>query len=78
MLEIGQVILRLTHSSSEIAFHPLPADDPKVRRPDISLVKMLLKWEPKVELEEALGKTIRYFQRVLSQAVSTTDKVLHT
>ena len=71
VLEIGQVILRLTHSSSEIAFHQLPADDPKVRRPDITLAKTLLKWEPKVELEEALKKTIQYFQEVLSPALST-------
>lgn len=71
VLEIAHVILKLTHSPSEIALHPLPADDPKVRRPDIALAKMLLRWEPKVELEEALAKTIEYFQGVLRQAVPT-------
>ncbi|MDK2742953.1 MAG: SDR family oxidoreductase [Nitrospira sp. BO4] len=70
VLEIANVILKLTHSSSEIAFHPLPADDPKVRRPDIARAKTLLKWEPRVELEDALTKTIQYFQTVLGQAVS--------
>lgn len=69
VLEIAHVILRLTRSSSEIALHPLPADDPKVRRPDIALAKILLQWEPEVELEEALVKTVQYFQGVLSQAV---------
>jgi dTDP-glucose 4,6-dehydratase len=66
VLEIAKVILKLTQSSSEIAHHPLPTDDPKVRRPDITLAKMLLKWEPKVDLEDALMKTVRYFQKVLS------------
>lgn len=70
VLEIANVILKLTHSSSEIAFHPLPADDPKVRRPDIARAKTLLKWEPRVELEDALKKTIQYFQTVLGQAGS--------
>ncbi len=70
VLEIAKVILKLTHASSEIAFHPLPADDPKVRRPDIARAKTLLKWEPNVELEDALTKTIQYFQTVLGLAVS--------
>lgn len=68
VLEIAKVILRLTHSSSEITHHPLPADDPKVRRPDITLAKMLLKWEPQVELEDAVVKTVQYFQKALGQA----------
>ncbi|MDH4079412.1 MAG: SDR family oxidoreductase [Nitrospira sp.] len=67
VLEIAKVILKLTHSSSEITHHSLPADDPKVRRPDITLAKMLLKWEPKVELEDALLNTVQYFQKVLGQ-----------
>ncbi|MDH4083715.1 MAG: SDR family oxidoreductase [Nitrospira sp.] len=65
VLEIAKVILKLTHSSSEITHHPLPADDPKVRRPDITLAKMLLKWEPQVELEDAVMKTVQYFQKAL-------------
>lgn len=67
VLEIANVIVKMTHSSSAITLHPLPADDPKVRRPDIRLAKRLLKWEPHVVLEDALKNTIRYFQRVLDQ-----------
>lgn len=70
VLEIAKVILKLTHSSSEVTHHPLPADDPKVRRPDITLAKMLLKWEPQVELEDALLNTVQYFQNVLGRAES--------
>jgi dTDP-glucose 4,6-dehydratase len=69
VLEIANLILKLTNSSSKISFHPLPADDPKVRRPDISLAKTLLKWEPTVQLEDAVMKTVQYFQRALSLAV---------
>jgi len=70
VLEIAKLVLKLTHSSSEISYHPLPADDPKVRRPDITLAKAFLKWEPRVHLEDALVKTVQYFQRTLGQAVS--------
>jgi dTDP-glucose 4,6-dehydratase len=68
VIEIARMILALTGSSSEIAFHPLPLDDPKVRRPDISRAKALLKWEPRVSLEEALKQTITYFRAELSHA----------
>ncbi len=65
MLELADVILDLTGSESEITFEPLPEDDPKVRCPDITLAKKLLKWEPKVQLRDGLGKTIEYFREVL-------------
>ena len=65
VLDIAKMVLKLTHSSSEIAYYPLPADDPKVRRPDITRAKSLLGWEPKVELEKALINTIQYFKKVL-------------
>jgi len=61
VLEIARLVLKLTGSSSDINFHPLPLDDPKVRRPDISRAKTLLKWEPQVALEDALARTIEYF-----------------
>jgi dTDP-glucose 4,6-dehydratase len=67
VIEIARLILALTGSSSEIAYHPLPLDDPKVRRPDISRAKALLKWEPQVSLEEALAKTITYFRAELAR-----------
>ena len=72
VLEIAKMILKLTNSSSGISYHPLPADDPKVRRPDITLAKTLLKWEPTVQLEDALVKTVGYFQQALGQAVAAT------
>ena len=65
VLEIAKLVLELTHSSSQITHHPLPADDPKVRRPDINRVRTLLKWEPQVQLEDALRRTIEYFRTVV-------------
>ena len=67
VLEIAKLVLKLTHSSSPITYHPLPADDPKVRRPDIQRAKTLLGWEPTVLLEDALVRTIEYFRKVLAQ-----------
>ncbi len=72
VLEIAKEILKLTRSSSQISHHPLPADDPKVRRPDITRAKMFLKWEPRVELEDALVKTIKYFQETLGGLLKTS------
>ena len=65
VLEIAKLILELTDSSSQITYHPLPADDPKVRRPDISRARALLQWEPQVELEDALRRTVEYFRKVI-------------
>jgi dTDP-glucose 4,6-dehydratase len=65
VLEIAKLVLELTRSSSQITHHPLPADDPKVRRPDISRARALLNWEPQVPLEEALLRTIDYFKTVI-------------
>ena len=66
MLELAEMVLRLTGSRSTISFKPLPSDDPKQRRPDISLAKQALDWEPKVSLEEGLEKTIAYFRHLLA------------
>ncbi len=62
MLELAANVLKLTKSKSKIVHMPLPADDPKQRRPDITLAKKYLKWEPKVPLAEGLKKTIAYFK----------------
>ena len=62
--ETAALIIRLTQSSSRMAHHPLPVDDPKCRRPDISRARDLLSWEPHVSLEEGLGRTIDYFRRL--------------
>jgi UDP-glucuronate decarboxylase len=66
MLELAQAVIRLTNSKSTIIHMPLPQDDPKQRQPEISLAKEKLKgWQPKIELEEGLGKTISYFESLL-------------
>ncbi len=62
MLELAENVLKLTKSKSKIVHKPLPADDPKQRKPDITLAKKYLKWEPKVPLAEGLKQTIAYFK----------------
>ena len=62
ILELAQMIIRLTKSNSRIKFEPLPQDDPLQRRPDISLAREKLAWEPMVELEQGLKQTIQYFR----------------
>jgi dTDP-glucose 4,6-dehydratase len=64
ILEFAQHIQRLTGTRSNIVFRPLPEDDPRQRRPDISKARTLLGWEPKVSLSEGLKPTIDYFRRV--------------
>jgi UDP-glucuronate decarboxylase len=65
MIELAQMIIRLTNSSSRIEYLPLPQDDPKQRRPDIALARSTLGWEPTIALEDGLKKTIAYFDGVL-------------
>ncbi len=62
MLELAQKVIELTGTTSKLVFKPLPGDDPKQRRPDISLAKKLFAWEPEVALEEGLKRTIAYFK----------------
>ena len=62
MLQLAELTLKLVGGKSKIVHRPLPADDPKQRRPDITLAKKVLGWEPKVPLEEGLGRTIAYFR----------------
>ena len=66
MLELAEKVLSKVGGKSKIVYKPLPADDPKMRRPDISLAKKELGWEPKVSLDEGLDEVIRYFREVLS------------
>jgi dTDP-glucose 4,6-dehydratase len=63
LLELAETIIRMTGSSSEIVFEALPVDDPQVRQPDITRAKQLLGWEPEVELEDGLRKTIESLGR---------------
>ncbi len=63
--QLAEVVLALTGSDSGIERHPLPEDDPKIRQPDTTLAKELLGWEPRIELEEGIEKTIAYFREIL-------------
>ena len=65
MLELAQKIIVLSNSSSRLSFKPLPSDDPKRRRPDISLAKSTLQWTPTVSLDDGLKKTLAYFEKIL-------------
>jgi nucleoside-diphosphate-sugar epimerase len=68
MLELAQIVLDATGSSSELIFDPLPIDDPTQRRPDITLARDLLGWEPKVALAEGIKETVGWFSDVLRTA----------
>ncbi|HUN55129.1 MAG TPA: UDP-glucuronic acid decarboxylase family protein [Smithella sp.] len=65
ILQLAQLIIKLTESKSGIDFQPLPADDPAQRKPDITLAKEKIGWNPKTELQEGLIRTIKYFRDVL-------------
>jgi dTDP-glucose 4,6-dehydratase len=65
---MAETIIRMTGSTSRIVYQPLPEDDPKVRKPDITRAKEILGWEPKVDLEEGLTRTIDYFRRKLKDS----------
>lgn len=62
MLELAELVIKLTDSKSQIVYKPLPSDDPTQRKPDISLAKEKLNWEPSTSLEQGLIKTIDYFK----------------
>jgi UDP-glucuronate decarboxylase len=70
ILELAEKVIAATGSRSELIFEPLPADDPVQRRPDITLAKDKLGWEPKIQLDEGLEKTIAYFDKLLSSTGS--------
>jgi dTDP-glucose 4,6-dehydratase len=70
LAELAQTIIRMTGSSSKLVYGPLPTDDPKVRRPDITRARAVLGWEPKVSLEEGLTTTIAYFRQKLQMPTS--------
>jgi dTDP-glucose 4,6-dehydratase len=65
IMQFAEAILRITGSESKIDYRPLPADDPKVRQPDITLARKLLGWEPQVPFEEGISRTIEYFRDFL-------------
>jgi dTDP-glucose 4,6-dehydratase len=65
--QFAEEIIRITGTKSEIEYKPLPVDDPKVRQPDITRARKVLGWEPKVEFEEGIAKTIEYFKGCLKR-----------
>jgi len=65
MMELAEKVIAMTGSKSIIVQHPLPQDDPKQRKPDITKAKSMLNWEPKISLDEGLVKTIEYFRSVI-------------
>lgn len=65
ILELAEKVLQITGSKSELVFKPIPEDDPVMRRPDITIASQELGWEPKVQLQEGLKKTIDYFDDLL-------------
>lgn len=67
MLQLANAVIKLTGSKSQVVHQPLPSDDPKQRQPDISLAKHILNWEPSIQLEVGLCKTIDYFRAVLNR-----------
>lgn len=78
MLELAKLVIELTGTKSKIVHLPRPADDPSQRRPDISVAKEKLGWEPKVALKEGLGKTIEYFKSIdLKHFRKPTDHTAH-
>ncbi len=68
VLQLARKIIKMTGSASVIERHPLPVDDPKTRRPNISRAGKLLKWKPEVPLDEGLRKTIAYFRELLGKS----------
>jgi len=68
ILEFAEHIRAMTGAKSEIVYEPLPEDDPKQRRPDISKAKSVLGWEPRVPLEDGLRETVAYFQGLSASA----------
>lgn len=67
MIDLAKLVLQMTGSSSPLIFKPLPQDDPRQRRPDISLAKKELAWTPTISLEEGLRRTIEYFATILTK-----------
>ena len=65
--ELAKLGIEMTESRSELTFLPLPENDPKTRRPDITIAGDMLDWEPRVELRKGLEKTIPYFRRLVDE-----------
>lgn len=71
ILECAQLVLKITGSGSRIRYEPLPQDDPKQRRPDITKARRLLGWEPKIDLETGLRQSLEYFRKAVAEDTAT-------
>ena len=78
ILELAQMVIELTGSVSQIELRPLPQDDPKQRRPDIAYAERVLGWKPRTALREGLGRTIDYFERLLTLDAATSEELART
>src|SRR6266704_3313249 len=67
ILECAQLVLKVTGSKSRIRYEPLPQDDPKQRRPDITKARQLLEWDPKIDLESGLRRSLEYFKKAVAE-----------
>jgi UDP-glucuronate decarboxylase len=75
--ELAELVIEITATKSKLKFEPLPSDDPKQRKPDISRAKAVLGWEPKTQLREGLAKTIAYFDGFLSEGATPALALRH-
>lgn len=67
--QLAEAVIALTGTSSKIIFKPLPSDDPRQRQPDITYAREILNWQPTIELEEGLKKTVHYFEKLLIKSL---------
>ena len=74
ILECAQQVIKVTGSKSKIAYEPLPQDDPKQRRPDITKARRSLGWEPKIDLETGLRMSLDYFKKAVAEEVSAARR----
>lgn len=74
ILECAQLVLKVTGSKSKIRYEPLPQDDPKQRRPDITKARQLLGWEPQIDLESGLRRSLDYFKKAVAEEETTPSR----
>jgi dTDP-glucose 4,6-dehydratase len=70
ILECAQMVLKMTGSKSKIRYEPLPQDDPRQRRPDITKARQLLGWEPKINLDPGMRLSLDYFKKAVAEEVA--------
>jgi len=71
ILECAEHVIKVTGSKSKISYEPLPQDEPRQRRPDITKARQLLGWEPKIQLEAGLKMSLDYFEKAVAEEVPT-------